>query len=160
MLQATLLLYFGMPGPLELAILGLLFGFFAGVMLLAPFIIYLLTLQRALAQCHQNRQAMTPGMVYLLFIPLFGAIWHFFVVDAVGTSLQAESAARGRPLPQKPGHAIGITTCVLMVCGIIPGLGILCVFAGLICWIIYWVQIAQAARELATLPPVAPPFMA
>lgn len=122
------------------------------VVMLIPAIFYCLTLQKALNRVSPENRAMAPGMVWLLFIPLFNLVWHFIVVLNVAKSLGAEFKKRNMVVVADPGKGIGLTYCILMCCSIIPipiinsliGLG------ALVCWIIYWVQIAGFSGKLAT----------
>ena len=123
--------------------------------LLIPFIFYLLTLQKALNRCAPENRAMAPGLVWLMFIPLFNMIWHFIVVINIAKSLGAEFQKRGIAEEPKPGQTVGMVMCILNVCGIIPLLGILCSLGALVCWIIYWVKIAGFSAKIAV--PAATP---
>src|ERR1035441_5415872 len=76
--------------------------------LLVPFIFYLLTLQKALNRCSPECRAMSPGMVWLMFIPLFHIVWQFFVVLNVAKSLDAEFQKRGIAEDRSPGQTIGL----------------------------------------------------
>jgi hypothetical protein len=121
--------------------------------MLVPFVFYCLTLQKALNRCSPENRAMNPAMVWLMFIPLFNMVWHFFIVLNMAKSLGAEFQKRGIAEDPKPGQSIGMIMCILVCCGIIPILGILASLAGLVCWIIYWVKIAGYSGKLAA-PPV------
>jgi len=135
--------------------LGLMTGALIAVaILLVPAIFYLLTLQKALNRCSPENRAMNPGMVWLMFIPLFNLVWHFFIVLNMAKSLGAEFQKRGMAEEPKPGQTIGLVMCVLACCGIIPVLGMLASLAGLVCWILYWVKIAGYSSKLAA--PAAP----
>jgi glycopeptide antibiotics resistance protein len=123
--------------------------------MLVPFIFYLLTLQKALNRCSPECRAMNPGMVWLMFIPLFNLVWHFFVVINMAKSLAAEFQKRGIAEEPKPGQTIGLVMCILGCCGIIPILGILCSLGGLVCWILYWVKIAGYSTKIAAPPAAA-----
>jgi hypothetical protein len=129
-------------------------GIFIGMLiacaiLLIPLIFYLLTLQRALNRCSPENRAMSPGMVWLMFIPLFNIVWHFFVVINIAKSLGAEFQKRGMVEEPNPGKTIGLVMCILACCGIIPLLGILCSLGAFVCWIIYWIKIAGFSGKLA-----------
>ena len=131
-------------GVAEIALLGILIG-------LIPMIFYLLTLQNTLNAVSPGNRKMNPGQVWLMLIPFLGAVWQFLVVGWVADSLAAEFHSRNKPVPEsRPGYSIGLTYCILFVCGIIPFLGGLASLAGLVCWIIYWVKIAGYKRELET----------
>ena len=113
--------------------------------LLVPFIFYLLTLQKALNRCSPECRAMNPGMVWLMFIPLFHIVWQFFVVLNMAKSLDAEFQKRGIAEDRSPGQTIGLIMCIgNLICGPV----------GLVCWIVYWVKIADCSSKL-TAPPMA-----
>jgi type IV pilus assembly protein PilA len=131
---------------------GLFFvGVFVGILVL--FILYLLTLYRALTKCSISSRTMQPGMVFLLFIPLVNLVWQFFVVIGIADSLDNEFRARRIPnVEPKPGKSIGIAMCICGVCAIIPILGVLAFLVHLVLWIIYWTKIAEFSRRLDQAP--------
>ena len=118
------------------------------VIALIPLIFYILTLQKALNKCAPENRAMQPGMTWLLLIPCFSVIWHFFVVLNMAKSLGAEFQKRGITEEPEPGKVLGLVTCGLLVGACIPFLNYLCGPAGLVCWIIYWVKIAGYSKKL------------
>lgn len=120
---------------------------FVGLLLAAIF--YLLTLQRALERCSPESRAMQPGMVWLMLIPLFNLVWQFFVVSRIARSLEAELRKRSMQVVPQPGKGVGLAMCILSIGGIIPLLGALLGLAAFVCWIIYWVKIADVSRSLA-----------
>lgn len=130
------------------------FGIVAIVCLVAfllPFIFYLISMQKALSRVAPDRRTMTPGLVWLMLIPLFGLVWQFFVVVNVCKSLKKEFEARGIAASgDSYGWPIGLTMCILFCCGIIPFLGILASLAGLVLWIIWWVKVAGYSGRIAT----------
>jgi hypothetical protein len=121
--------------------------------MLVPAIFYLL-IQKALNRCSPECRAMNPGMVWLMFIPLFNIVWHFFVVMNMAKSLGCEFQKRGTAEDPKPGQTLGLVMCILFCCGIIPILGVLCSLGGFVCWIIYWVKIADYSSKIAAPPAV------
>ena len=136
---------------------GILVGALIGLaIVLIPAIFYLLSLQKALNRCSPESRAMSPGMVWLMFIPLFNLVWHFFIVINMAKSLESEFHKRGMPIDPSPGKTLGLLMCILVVCGIIPLLGLLCSLGAFVCWIIYWVKIAGYSGQLAAT--AAPPL--
>src|ERR1019366_7508083 len=114
--------------------------------LLVPFIFYCLTLQKALNRCSPECRAMSPGLVWLLFVPLFHIVWQFIVVLNVAKSLAAEFQKRGMAEDPKPGQTLGLVMCIgNLICGPV----------GLICWILYWVKIADYSSKIAMPPTLA-----
>lgn len=145
--------------PGHFLILGSVFG----LLFLVPGIFYLLTLQKALDKCAPTSRTMQPGLVWLLLVPFFNVIWHFFVVLAMAKSLANEFARRGMPGPEaQPGQSIGLIMCTLACCGLIPVLGVLASLAAFVLWIMYWVKIAGYSQTLGQLqaavamPPMHP----
>jgi hypothetical protein len=112
-------------------------------------IFYILTLQKALNRCAPENRAMQPGLVWLLLIPCFYLVWHFFVVINMAKSLGAKFQKRGITEEPEPGKTIGLVASVLWCCGVIPFLNYLCIPAAIVCWIIYWVKIAGFSKKLA-----------
>lgn len=127
----------------------LLAALIAFAICLIPAIFYILTLQKALNRCAPENRAMAPGLVWLLLIPLVNIVWHFFVVLNLAKSLGGEFNKRGIAEEANPGQKLGLIMCILVCCGIIPLLGVLCSLAALVCWILYWVKIAGFSRKLA-----------
>jgi hypothetical protein len=131
------------PVAAGLGVLTIVLVIFA--VLLLPAIFYLLTLQKALNRCSPENRAMNPGMVWLMFIPVFNLVWQFIVVLNMAKSLGAEFRTRGIAEDPNPGQTLGLVMCVgNLICGPV----------GLVCWIIYWVKIADYSRKL--VGPAAP----
>jgi hypothetical protein len=125
-------------------------GLIVFAIFLIPLIFYILTLQKALNNCAPANRAMQPGSVWLLLIPCFGIIWHFFVVINMAKSLGAEFQARGIAEEPEPGKMLGLIMCGLACASIIPIIGGLFGLGYLVCWIIYWVKIAGFSKKLVS----------
>jgi len=77
-------------------------------------------------------------------------VYQFILVSDIARSLGNEFVRRGIPnADREPGKSLGIAMCVLNVCSVIPILGIAAGCAGLVCWIIYWVKIADFSGMIA-----------
>lgn len=127
-------------------IIAVLIGLVIGLVIA---LLYMLTLKKALDRCSLSSRTMSPGQVFLLFIPLFNIIWHFIVVNQISNSLHNEFQARGiTDVEPTPGKTIGLAMCILQVCSIIPIVGIFTGLAGFVCWIVYWVKINEYANRL------------
>ena len=127
--------------------------------LLIPAIFYLLTLQKALERCDPQSRTTSPGSVWLLLIPLFNIVYQFIVVSNMARSLGNEFTRRGiANVEREPGKTLGIAMCVLNIAGIIPVIGVLFALAGVVCWIIYWVKIADYSNKIALPLPPAPSY--
>jgi hypothetical protein len=106
---------------------------FIGVGSLIIYIMYLLTLSRTLELCHPQTRKMNPGEVWMIFIPLFGLVWHFIMIGRIADSLAIEFRNRNLPTTEdRPGYQTGMTALILTCCGIIPFLGLIAIIVGLI----------------------------
>jgi len=133
---------------------------------------YLLTLQRALKVCAPTSRTMKPGMVWLMFIPVFGLVWQFVIVMNLTKSLGNEFRRLGIPCPEPTlGRNIGLTNCACSCCLVfLPLVGRLLPFLillvllgrlfaaiiGLLTWIAYWNRITDYSRILDAQQAMAP----
>lgn len=122
------------------------------ILFFLPFIFYLLTLQNMLKLIAPNNRKMPPGQVWLVLIPLFGAIWQFFVVNNISISIEKEFRSKGLPIENRPTYTIGLITCILCALNtamFIFGLhSFLVTITACICLIIYWVKVAGYKNKL------------
>ena len=121
-------------GCLIFVLLGLVIG-------IAIVIFYILTMQKALNLAGERHQKMQPGMVWLMLIPLFNLVWHFFVVKNVSESIKSWAAERGAKVDDA-GYTVGLIACIAQCCGIVPVVNILAGPVGFVCMIIWWVKVA------------------
>jgi hypothetical protein len=119
----------------------LIFVLLGAVIALAIAIFYILTMQKALDLAGERHQKMKPGMVWLMLIPLFNLVWHFFVVKNVSDSIKSWAAENGKSV-EDAGYTIGLIACIAQCCGLIPLVNVLAGPVALVCLIIWWVKIA------------------
>lgn len=140
---------------------------FAVVLIIQIF--FLLTLMRTQKEVAERNRELSPGMVWLTLIPLFGMIWVLIMVPKLSNSLRREFEDRGwRTEGEGFARATGMiwafgglvntflsvlqnvaqfggqmeVAMLLSVLSLPIGLTIL------VCWIMYWVQMAQYGRRL------------
>jgi hypothetical protein len=152
------------------AVLGL--GLFLAFV--TPAVLFLITEYRVLTRVQRPNRAMLPGLIWLQIIPVVGQIWQFVVVVYIARSIRQEAEARmvdsitdllgpdlAVQLKRYPTTGLGIAYCVLITLAIflnlfstpgenfiqltVPGIMSL---AGIICWIIYWVRLAECSKIL------------
>jgi hypothetical protein len=134
-------------------LVGVLAAFVCGflVVLLIVFTFFFLTLSKALSRCHHRNRTMEPGQVWLNFIPLFHLVWMFITANRVSDSLRNEFYDRGWERGEDDyGRGLGTTACVLWIVGGLPYIGVLFGIGWLVCFIIYWVKIANYSSQLAS----------
>jgi hypothetical protein len=94
---------------------------------------------------------MEPGLVWLNLIPLFNLVWHFYVVLKIRDSLDAEMRARDLVDVDRNTWKIGIALSILALLGMVPGIGLLALVPGFVCWVVYWTKIAGYKSRLALI---------
>jgi hypothetical protein len=132
--------------------LVILFGLF-----LLPWFFFLLNLQNLLNEISPSNRRMSPGQVWLNFIPLFHLGWFIYTVIKVRDSLAAEFEARGWVPDGDLGYNVGLTAGILWIAAVfigwIPFIGWVLPLAGVVCWIIYWLKMSDLKRRMEG-PPV------
>jgi hypothetical protein len=124
---------------------AVLLGIAAAVFLLflIAAVLLLLTQVYILRNVSEKNRRLPPGQVWLQLIPLFGLGWQFVVVKALSESLALELGE------QKPAYGIGLAAAILEICAVVPFLGVIAILPAFICWIIYWIKLAEYRRRLA-----------
>jgi hypothetical protein len=141
---------------------------------LLPWFFFLLNLQTLLHNVNPANRRMSPGLVWLNFIPVFELGWFIYTVIKVKQSLEAELRARAWFVDDDLGYNVGLTAGILWVAsffiGWIPFIGWVLPVAGIICWIIYWLKTSDLKTRLdsgpawsrapyaSQHPPVYPPY--
>jgi len=143
----------------------LLILFTAAIIFLIPMIFFLITQQNTLRAIKPENRRMRPGEVWMQLIPLFNIVWQFIVVARISDSIRNEINDRnnnsflGEVNPvfvndhdPRPTYNIGLAFCVLGLCGIIPLVGTFASLGALVCWIIYWTQVAAYKNKFQNNP--------
>src|SRR4051812_14812060 len=127
---------------------------------LIPTIFFMIAQQETLKAIRPENREMSPGEVWLQLIPIFNLVWMFIVVTRISNSIDREMASTqnfsfednqyvtGYVSSERPTYQIGIAYCVLSCCSIIPFLGWLASIAALVCWITYWVKLADYKKKI------------
>ena len=114
------------------------------LLLIIPVAFYLMTLQRTLQVIIPENRRMPPWQVWLLLIPFFNLIWQFVVVNKISHSIRRECERLNiSTIQEKPTFDLGNIQSLLFIAGFMPKIGFFFAFCGIICWIIYWVQVAK-----------------
>jgi hypothetical protein len=69
---------------------------------------FFMTTYKVLNACSPRNRDMEPGMVFLMFIPLFSVIWIFFIIFRISSSLEKEFRSRGLPRDGDFGATLGL----------------------------------------------------
>lgn len=152
--------------------------FFVPFLLLIAAVFFLISQQQTLQAVQKVNRRMAPGLVWLQCIPFFGWAWQFVVVISISNAIRREflyerndsvlgiaHAAATEDTGKRPTLGIGLAFCVFAIAGeLIIGLtgngtirdqlpGLICAFAGLTCWIIYWVSLIRYRKQLQLFQP-------
>jgi len=136
-----------------------------GLGYLAALIFFLIAQQNTLKAIQPQNRRMSPGEVWLQLIPLFNLVWQFIVVARISDSIRNEINDRtmnsflgiadpvfANDMTRRPTYDMGLTFCILSLCGCIPVLGSFASIAGIVCWIIYWTQIVAYKNKFLNNP--------
>src|SRR5512133_310839 len=122
-----------------------------GVFLL-PWFFFLLNLQGLLNNLAPENRRLSPGHVWLNFIPVFNLAWFIYTVIKVKDSVAAEYRARGWYIDGDLGYNVGLTAGILWVAsfviGWIPFIGWILPLAGVVCWIVHWLRVTDLKSRL------------
>src|SRR5262245_30031578 len=139
------------------------------IIVLAIQILFLLNLHWTLAAVKERNRELSPGMVWLSLIPLFGMIWVIIMVPKIANSLRREFEDRGWSTANEGfGRTVGmlwawggVANLVLSlaqnaaqfgkqqeVAMLLSLLGCPVGIAILVCWIMFWVQTYQYRKRL------------
>jgi hypothetical protein len=139
-----------------------------------PAILFFLSQQKILQIISPENREMSPGSVWLQFIPVFGMVWQFIVVIRIAHSVSKEltskmgdtilenSQVQIKSTDESPTYTIGIAYCILTTLGVLINyssmhsssflaLSSFFVLTGMVCWIIYWVRLVNTKNQLVGL---------
>lgn len=118
--------------------------------MIAPWVFYILTLTRTMNAISVENRQMAPANFWLMLVPLVGNVLHFIVVSKLAASLGLEFQKRGITTHDaKPGYKLGLAASISFIGCFLPGnLSLVFGASSLICWLIYWVKIAEYKNEL------------
>lgn len=132
----------GAGAPLVLVVVGIL-------PLIAGVIIQHVLLYRFWSVIQDGKPRTTPGAaVGLCFVPFFDFYWLFVAVAGLATDLNAYCDAKGISAP-RCSRQLAIAYCVLLVCGVIPYVGLITVIPAIVIGIILWKQFVETAVRIA-----------
>jgi len=108
-------------------------------------IMHLIAEYKTLSVIKPRNRTMEPGMIFLIFIPLFGVVWQIFVVLRLAESLRNEFEDRGWDTEGESfGYGMGLTMAILNLMAGCGGIS-------LIFLIIHWRQISGYYTRLTGL---------
>ena len=120
------------------------------LLLIVPYILFLVNLQNTLAACSQENRAMEPGLVWLNLIPIFSLFWIFWTVIKIRDSLQKEYESRSLDTKEVTDtYNMGLGFAISSVSGIIPVIGFITGIAALVFMIIYWIKTSGCRKTLS-----------
>jgi amino acid transporter len=109
-----------------------------------------IVLHRAWRTLQGSTARTTPGKaVGYLFIPFFGLYWVFQAYHGWAKDYNQHLVSQGLDQPDKrASEGLFLATCILMVCGIIPILGLVAQFVGIIFGLITFSQLIRGTNYL------------
>jgi len=105
-------------------------------------------LYKPLSKVPQVHREMEPGMVFLLFIPLFGIFWLFMVAQRVPASFKSYFDSIGDESHEDCGKNMGMGWAICSAVSLIPYIGFLASLVGIVFMIIFLVKINGMAKQI------------
>lgn len=135
-----------LAGLAEIIIFFLIIGavIFAIVLLLQ--VLYVYTIYRAL-QATEQYHTISPGLAWLLLIPVFYLGWQFYMLDVLTKGIRGKYDANGRDC-KDAAYSLGLAYCILGCINYVPGLNFITALPCLGVWIVYWVRIKDFNHEM------------
>jgi hypothetical protein len=118
--------------------------FFATSAIVAAFIIgvalYCRSLQKCLSLVQPSCQAMSPKMVWLMFVPFYNIVEDFFIILNVTRSIKQEAQInQNLEVVNRFGRVSGLGWCIAQVVALSPSfIGEAAGFIALILWVVHW----------------------
>lgn len=138
--------------PEAAAAIGIIF-ILAALVGLAVGIFIIFLLYKAAQAIPQQHQQLSPGMVWLLLIPLFNIVWQFFVILKISGGYKSYFDSINRTDVGDCGKTIGLVAIICSLVSFIPLLGFLTGIASLVCMIIYLVKVSGYKNQVTAPVP-------
>jgi hypothetical protein len=135
----------------------LVFGAMALMAGIALEAFFCLLLYKCFQRIPKEFRKQEPGLVWLLFIPLFSLVWTFFVYPKLSDSYRAYFASVGRKDLGDCGKGVGLAYCIFGACCIIPGVGWLVCLAAVVLQIIFVIKAWGLRGQIPALKDLANP---
>lgn len=116
-----------------------------------PLVFYILALRKALAAIDPAMRSVTPGLSWLLLIPVFQLIWIFFLVVSVSRDYEKMWLAGRLSAQTTTGFGVGIAYGVCTALCLVPGPNLLMWIPALVFWILHWVKVNEARGLVISL---------
>lgn len=121
------------------AIYGVIFGIVLVVWLAVTTVVCILV-SKCYTQIPEKHRSMSPGQVWMLFIPCFSIVWNFFVFPGLAKSYKAYFDSVGDTSVGDCGAQLGLWYAITVACCIIPCLNYIAGPASLVLLIIFLVK--------------------
>lgn len=134
---------------LTITIIGAILGL---PILIAAAVIFYIMLFKCWNQIQDGHQNTTPGKaVGFMFIPFFNLYWLFVALHGLAQNLNAYCERHGISAP-RVNEGLAMTLCVLILCTLIPYVGLLVGIAVIVIAIILYAQFKNASMAIAASP--------
>lgn len=119
-------------------------GFFATSAIVVAFILgvalYCRSLHKCLSLVQPSCQAISPKMVWFMFVPFYNIVEDFFIILNVTRSIEREAQINQHlKVMSNFGRVSGFGWCIAQVAALLPSfLGEVAGFIALIFWVVHW----------------------
>jgi hypothetical protein len=128
-------------GPAEMLIIALIIGFLFLLMAIPATLAYVI-----LNRIPESHRKQSPGLCFLMLIPIFSLVWQFFVYPKISESFKSYFATHPNPPQGDFGAGIALWCCVSAILSFVPVLGVFAGLASLILLIIFFVKAFELTK--------------
>ena len=125
---------------------------FAALLIIIPFvtfIFYIRAISKTIKAIDPEYRTQSPGMAWLLLIPIFNVIWFFFLLKSIKTSFLRMHENKRISQPIDTGYTYGIAMGCCWAAIFIPKLIFVALIPMFVFSILHWTKLSNARRRLS-----------
>jgi hypothetical protein len=125
---------------------------FAAFLIIIPFVtfvFYIRAISKTIKAIDPEYRTQTPGMAWLLLIPVFNVIWFFFLLKSIKSGFLKMHENRRISQPIDTGYAYGIAMGCCWAAIFIPKLIFIALIPMFMFSILHWTKLNNARKRLS-----------
>ena len=125
---------------------------FAALLIIIPFvtfIFYIRAISKTIKAIDPEYRTQSPGMAWLLLIPIFNVIWFFFLLKSIKTGFLRMHENKRISQPIDTGYTYGIAMGCCWAAIFIPKLIFVALIPMFVFSILHWTKLSNARRRLS-----------
>jgi hypothetical protein len=111
-------------------------------------ILYINSIQKTLASIDPDFRSQSPAMAWLLLVPVFNAIWFFFLINAIRDGFEKMEANGKLKNQADTGHNIGLAVGICLAASFVPRLMFLAFLPLFVFSVLHWNKLQRARQSV------------